>query len=176
MRVCGERCRLSNMFWKMQNTIYNIFENKIEWVPRVTNDCSGLLQKWNTDLRVKTTKMCVIAWRDEKESHDSSKNQVKEFIFCRSTSRVVESSFRGFPALSAVALVKWQTLLPCASHHLQVAGRIFGLPQVPYTVHSAASGVRYVKNLSDWVHGQVVLMSRAGAYERRRDKVMVSGV
>lgn len=107
----------------------------------------------------------MLAGRDGKESSDSSKKKVKEFIFCNVTSGVVECSFSGFPALSAVALVKWQTLLPCASHHLQVARRIFGLPEVPYTVHSAAGGVRHVENLSDRVHGQVVLMSRAGASE-----------
>lgn len=106
-----------------------------------------------------------------KKSHDSSKKQVMEFIFCYSTSRVVERSFRGFPALSAVALVKWQTLLPRASHHLQVARWVFRLPQVPYAVHFAASGVRYVKNLSDWVHGQVVLMSRACACEKKYIKL-----
>lgn len=91
--------------------------------------------------------------------------KVKEFIFCDSTSGVVERSFGCFPALSAVALVKWQTLLPRAGHHLQVARRIFGLTQVPYTVHPATGGVRHVENLSDRVHGQVVLMSRAGASE-----------
>lgn len=31
-----------------------------------------LLQKWNTDLRAKTTNLCMLAWRDGKESSDSS--------------------------------------------------------------------------------------------------------
>lgn len=30
LRMCGERCRLSNMFCKIRNTIYNIFKNKIK--------------------------------------------------------------------------------------------------------------------------------------------------
>lgn len=165
--MCVKRCRLSNMSCKMQNRLYNIFKT------RVWDEESGL-HKWNTDPRVKTTNLCVIAWRAEKESHDSSKKQVKEFIFWYNTSRVVERSFRGFPALSTVALVKWQTLLPRAGHHLQVARRIFGLPQVPHPEHSAARGVRYVKNLSDWVHGQVVLMSRASAWQKKHIKLWIT--
>lgn len=31
-----------------------------------------LLQKWNTDLRAKTTNLCMLAWRDGNESSDSS--------------------------------------------------------------------------------------------------------
>lgn len=82
------------------------------------------------------------------------------------TSRVIECSFCGLPALSTVALVKRQTLLPCPSHHLKVAWRVFWLSKVSHPVHFATAGVRHVQNFSHWVHGQVVLMSRAGAGRR----------
>lgn len=86
------------------------------------------------------------------------------------TSRVVERSLRGLPALAAVALVEGETLLAGAGHHFQVARRIFGLAEGPHAVNSPAGGVRHVENLPHRVHGQVVLVSGAGAGEGRKKK------
>lgn len=84
------------------------------------------------------------------------------------TSRVVERSLRGLPALAAVALVEGEALLAGARHYFQVSGRIFGLAKVPHAVNPATGGVRHVEDLPHRVHGQVVLVSGAGAGEGRR--------
>lgn len=78
------------------------------------------------------------------------------------TSRVVERRFSGLPALPAVALVERQALLSRPRHYFKVACRILGLPEVPHSVHPAAAGVRHVEDLTDRVHGQIILVRRAG--------------
>lgn len=86
-------------------------------------------------------------------------------LWKRPTSRVVERGCGGLSALSAVALVKREALLPCARNHLHVLGWIFGLAESLQPVHPPAACVRQVQSLIRRVHGKVVLMGWTGAVE-----------
>ena len=66
-----------------------------------------------------------------------------------------------------MALVEGGALVPRPCHHLHVLGQVLRLREGPESVDPPAAGVRQVKKLPYWVHGQVVLMGWAGAEKNR---------